>query len=181
MNVSPAARRNYAGAPVLFGIGNTAPSITTQRGDASRPHATTEGHDSRRRTSLAALRPEASWATPIGHNRAQTLADPCRHATRSIEPDERKSAGPCRQFRETGATGLEPATSRVTSRRSNRLSSPPKRGTGSMASARRRRLCGDRGGDRQSLRRAGATVGREDGRPSVAAVRPAARRTWGAR
>ena len=64
----------------------------------------------------------------------------------------------------TGATGLEPATSGVTGRRSNRLSYAPKRvGPRSMASAARRRRasCDARGGG-------GPVATRDCERPAVA-------------
>ena len=72
--------------------------------------------------NIRSLRLPPGGAMPIGHKRAR------RPRTTGVaralcQPQNRRT---CRQFPKTGATGLEPATSGVTGRRSNRLSYAPR-------------------------------------------------------
>ena len=72
----------------------------------------------RPRTRMAGVLATGEWA-PMGTSRAETEVEPDEHS-RSISSKPRLW-----EEQETGATGLEPAASGVTGRRSNQLSYAP--------------------------------------------------------
>ena len=123
-----ALRRTYAALRAELG---EHPAITAAQMGHRDPRMTlrvyTDVTGLRPRTRLSGLLSDVDWA-PLGTNRPETTPQPPLSGPRNVET-RRLAAG----FR-AGATGLEPATSGVTGRRSNQLSYAPGWGRISMAS-----------------------------------------------